>query len=274
MARWQTMLRPLLLLLGCVIYDGPVFGEIIQMPVDYNGRPIQVPLTYEKPQGPGPFALVILLPGCSAEVDRGLPLWANQLHAWGYATLRIEGMAVRGLANICDNLDTMKAIAVEQSKDVFAAARTMEGRPDIVPNKIAVLGRSLGSNGIVWYVTRDLPLVDAAQAAAAQHGGKIVAAIAVMPNCSPNAATAPVAMPLLILAGGLDDWNLASQCADFASAPGNAVKVRIKIYPTATHGWDWPGANTIYFGHKVIYNLPATQDSYAQARAFLDQYLH
>jgi dienelactone hydrolase len=80
-------------------------------------------------------------------------------------------------------------------------------------------------------------------------------------------------MPVLILAGELDDWNVAARCSELASAPENAAHIRIKVYPGAYHGFDRPGRPVMYFGHHVEYNPTAAQDAYAQARQFLDQYL-
>ena len=272
MRRVMRLRQALAALLACVAGGGPALAEALTVPADWQGRQVQVALDFAKPQGAGPFAVVILLPGCSAELDSGLNVWASQLHSWGYATLRIESTASRGLGNICGDLDTMKAMIAETAKDVFRAASAIAGRPDVRPNKIAVLGRSLGSNSLVWYVSRNIQAVNTAQTAATAHGVKVVAAVAVTPNCE-NQGRVPVEMPILILAGALDDWNVASRCSDFASAPENSANVKIKIYPGATHGYDRPGAPTVYFGHRVEYNAAAAQDSYAQAHSFLAQYL-
>jgi dienelactone hydrolase len=259
-------------LFSCIAGGELALAEALNVPADYQGRQIQLSLDFEKPPGPGPFAVVILLPGCSAELDSGLNVWANQLHGWGYATLRVESTAARGLGNICGNLDTMKSMIAEEARDVFRAAAVLAGRPDVKPNKIAVLGRSLGSNSLVWYLSRNIQLVNQGQVWGAAHGVKLQAAVAITPNCE-NQGRVPVEMPLLILAGALDDWNVASRCSDFASAPENEGNVTIKVYPGAYHGYDRPGPPLTYFGHHVEYNPAATQDSYTQVRSFLGHYL-
>jgi dienelactone hydrolase len=256
----------------CIIATGTARPEQLTARGEWQGRQIPLQLTFEKPAGTGPFAVVILLPGCSAELDSGLNVWASQLRSWGYATLLVEGAESRGLGNICGNLDTMKLMFVETSRDVFRAAFAIAHRPDVKPNKIAVLGRSLGSNSIVWYLSRDLPLVNQAQARAQASGVRILAGVAITPNCE-NGGRVAVTMPLLILAGERDDWNVAARCSELASAPENAANTRIKVYPGAYHGFDRPGRPLMYFGHHVEYNPAATQDAYAQARQFLDQYL-
>lgn len=273
MNRARTVWPALAVLLACIASGAPALAEVINMPAIWEGRPIQLPLILTEPSGPGPFPVVILLPGCSAELDSGLNVWANQLHSWGYATLLVEGAAARNLGNICGNLNMMKTMIAESARDVFRAAFALAGRTDIKRNEIAVLGRSLGSNSIVWYVSRDIPVVNEGQVQAEKHGVKIVAGVAITPNCE-NPGRVPVAMPLLILAGALDDWNVASRCSDFASAPENTADTRIKIYPGAYHGYDRPGPPMTYFGHKIEYDVAATQDSYAQVRGFLAQYLH
>lgn len=247
-------------------------AESIDIPVDWQGQQITLNTDFEKPDGPGPFAVVILLPGCSAELDVGLRAWVNQIHSWGYATLRVNSTESRNLGNICGSLSMMKTMIGVTARDVFRAAYALSGRPDIKRDKIAVLGRSLGSNSLVWYVSRDIKSVNDGQQMLEAAGVKLQAAVAITPNCE-NQGRVPVEMPLLILAGALDDWNVASRCSDMAAAPENAATVKIKIYPGAYHGYDRTGRPTIYFGHHVEYNAAATQDSYAQTRAFLAPYL-
>src|SRR6516164_1974543 len=106
----------------CTVATGTAEAEQLTAYGEWQGRQIPLQLTFEKPAGAGPFAVVILLPGCSAELDSGLNVWASQLHSWGYATLRVEGVESRGLGNICGNLDTMKSMVVETPRDVFRAA--------------------------------------------------------------------------------------------------------------------------------------------------------
>ncbi len=264
--------RAFIMLLAGVACSHVARAELINVPIAWQDKQIELTLDFEKPQGAGPFAVVILLPGCSAELDVGLNAWANQLHSWGYATLRVSSTESRGLGNICGSLSMMKTMISETARDVFRAALAIAGRPDVRPNKVAVLGRSLGSNSLVWYVSRDIKTVNDGQALLEAHGVKLQAAVAITPNCE-NQGRVPVKMPLLILAGALDDWNVASRCSDLASAPENAALVKITIYPGAYHGYDRAGRPVVYFGHHVEYNAAATQDSYVQARTFLAPYL-
>ncbi len=268
----RCIARGLVVLVACFAAAPLTRGETINLPVEWQGQPTTLNLDFEKPEGLGPFAVVILLPGCSAELDVGLRAWINQLHSWGYATLRVNSTASRHLGNICGSLSMMKTMIGVTARDMFRAAYALVGRPDVKRDKIAVLGRSLGSNSLVWYVSRDIKSVNEGQQLLAANGVKLQAAVAITPNCE-NQGRVPVEMPLLILAGALDDWNVASRCSDLASAPENAAMVKIKIYPGAYHGYDRTGRPTVYFGHHVEYNAAATLDSYAQTRAFLAPYL-
>ncbi len=268
----SRLARALTVPLACIAAAPFARAESINIPVDWQGQQITLNTEFEKPLGSGPFAVVILLPGCSAELDIGLRAWINELHSWGYATLRVNSTASRNLGNICGSLSMMKTMIAVSARDVFRAAYALSGRRDVKRDKIAVLGRSLGSNSLVWYVSRNLQPVNQGQQMLEAAGVKLQAAVAVTPNCE-NPGRVPVEMPLLILAGALDDWNVASRCADLAAAPENAATVKIKIYPGAYHGYDRTGRPTVYFGHHVEYNAAATLDSYAQARAFLAPYL-
>src|SRR5579864_6154942 len=93
----QAVWRMLVLALACVASTAAARAELISVPVDWQGRKINLSLDFAKPQGAGPFAVIILLPGCSAELDSGLDGWITQLHAWGYASLRVNSTEARGL---------------------------------------------------------------------------------------------------------------------------------------------------------------------------------
>jgi dienelactone hydrolase len=76
--------------LTCFLCGGLAFAQDISVPVDYEGRQIQLAGRFEKPAGPGPFPVVIALHDCGGvyKFYSSVPAWAALLQQQGYATLR------------------------------------------------------------------------------------------------------------------------------------------------------------------------------------------
>src|SRR5215472_18992964 len=133
-------------------WGGAADAEEVSVPVDYQSRQIQLAGRFEKPPGPGPFPVVILLHNCAGiDGSPSLAVWAPLMWAQGYATLRLDSFTARGYGNVCANLQIRPA---ERAQEVFAAADLLTARPDIRPDRIAVLGLSHGA-GTAIYVARD-----------------------------------------------------------------------------------------------------------------------
>ena len=98
---------------------------------------------------------------------------------------------------------------------------------------------------------RTLPYVDAGRIGVmgGSHGGATAltaamggakgfsAAVALYPNCAPRRSWQRTSVPLLILAGGKDDWAPAEQCRRLVEGRRDAS---IRIYPGAHHSFDSP----------------------------------
>ena len=129
--------------------------EEIAVPVDYQGRQIQLMGWFEKPAGAGPFPVVIALHSCSgyyANMYSGaLPLWVPFLQGQGYATFKFDSFTARGYSEVCA---TNAVTPADRAADVLVAAALLAGRPDVRPERIAVIGWSHGG-GTAVYVARD-----------------------------------------------------------------------------------------------------------------------
>jgi dienelactone hydrolase len=136
---------------ACLFWSGVANAEELPVPVDYQGPQIQLAARFDKPAGQGPFPVVIVLHTCSGSyAANSLPAWAQLLENQGYAVLRPDSFTARGVSGVCgDNQVTAK----DRAQDVFAAAYLLAARPDVRPDRIAVLGMSHGGGAAV-YVTR------------------------------------------------------------------------------------------------------------------------
>jgi dienelactone hydrolase len=74
--------------------------EEIAVPVNYQGRQIQLTGWFEKPAGVGPFPVVIALHSCTgytAEMHVGaFPRWVPLLKVQGYAVFKFDSFTARG----------------------------------------------------------------------------------------------------------------------------------------------------------------------------------
>ena len=251
--------------------------EEIAVPVDYQGRQIQLTGWFEKPAGTGPFPVVIALHSCSGYTANmfggALPLWVPFLQGQGYATFKLDSFTARGHSNVCA---THAVTPADRAADVLVAAALLAGRPDVRPDRIAVIGWSHGG-GTAVYVARDHIELRPLRAQLAARGGRLAASIGLYPGCgSPQESpeSSPVIVPLLALSGALDDWSPAARCVALASMPANRL-MTLQVYPGAYHHFDVPGTPAHYYlGHMEAYDAAATADAHVRVQAFLYQYLH
>jgi dienelactone hydrolase len=198
-----------------------------------------------------------------------LPLWVRFLHGQGYATFKLDSFTARGYSEVCA---TQAVTAADRARDVLAAAALLAGRPDVKPDRIAVIGWSHGG-GTAVYVARDYMELRPLRAQLAARGGRLAASIGLYPICGSPEGN-PVIVPLLALSGALDDWNPAAPCVAIANMPANRL-MTVQVYPGAYHLFDMPGMRAQYYlGHMEAYDAAANADAHARVPAFLHQYLH
>ena len=235
---------------------------VITVPADRTPRmPAKpIPALYRAPAGKGPFPAVIYLHGCNGAGEY-LPAWAVRLNAWGYAIVTPDSMTPRGIANVCDPADQPKITPWDRAGDVGATAAWLRTRPEIDPNRIAVLGASHGG-------------MTAAVASLRPYAGYgLKAAINYYGPCVDVGLSGPV--PLLVLAGEADDWgNPARACRLFGQAPRPAQYFELHTYPGVYHAFDSVGLpKTVILGHTLGYDQAAAEDSFARVHAFLDRFV-
>jgi dienelactone hydrolase len=265
--------RALAIFLMCLWSSTAARAEEVSVPVDYHGHEIQLTGRFEKPPGPGPLPVVILLHNCAGvDGSPSLAVWAQLMWAQGYATFRPDSFTARGYSNVCAATGQVKPS--ERAQDVLAAAYLLAGRPDVRPDRIAVLGLSHGG-GTAIYVARDHEELRLWRERLATRHGKLVASVALYGGCRPNPGY-PVIIPLLALLGERDDWTPAAPCVALANAQANGI-MQAQVYPDAYHSFD--AASGIEkphsaYGHMLAYDPAATADAHKRVPEFLYRYLH
>lgn len=194
----------------------------------------------DKPDGAGPWPLVMLIHGCGG-IQGNIAMWRGVLGAAGYATIVVDGFSERGVQEICT--DFRRVPATERVTDAFEALSSLKADPALDTSRAAIMGFSNGA--VVAF--------DAANERTLRgykYAPRFRASIALYPECKMRAGT-QFGIPLLIGIGAADDWTLASSCQEvFDYSKGRAEPdthvPRLEIYADAHHAFDTPGLAPTY----------------------------
>jgi dienelactone hydrolase len=232
-------------------------GSLVEFPNLSDPAPPAHLLGYlARPDGPGPSPAVVVLHGCSGFSAAGSLQLADQLKDWGYVALMVDSLGPRGLATACGS--SLNG----QPTDAYAALKYLSGQSFVAPERVAVLGNSMGGHSALTAVDRDL--------LAQYFKEQFRAAVAYYPGCGIPAAM--MTAPALILIGEADDWTPAERCRQMvAHARRDGEPIALTVYPGAHHGFNFamlkPGRSSL--GHWLEYNEPAAKDAEEKVRAFL-----
>ena len=211
-------------------------GEEVRLPgtgLELVGR------FYPAPAGKAPAPAVVMLHGCSGmwarngEPTRSYERWAEHLRKLGFAALLLDSFGPRGEREICTQAERRIHPDRERVEDAYAALRWLAARPGIDPDSIHLLGWSNGAMTVLHAMNEDAPGRGAL-------GPRFRSAMALYPGCNALTRTQwrPTA-PLLIQAGGADDWTPARYCESLAlRARDSGAQVEIDVYEGAHHGFD------------------------------------
>lgn len=254
-------------------------SESAQVAPDPARPGLKIPIEVRKPDGPGPFPAVVVLHSCAGMRGGTQRDWAKRLVNLGYLAALPDSFTSRGYPNgVCDN--GLKVPATTRALDAYATLTYLEGRPDVIPERVGVTGYSHGG----WTVIAVMSEPEATQYEAAEHAHhKFRAAIAFYPYCAgfPRTSSAYHSSgPLLILAGALDDWRPPAPCEELAKgAQHDGQPVSIKVYPGAMHAFDsylpprFVAVARQGKGAMIGGNPAAREDSIRQVEAFFGNYL-
>lgn len=231
--------------LACLAMPGLAMGgnavhERIAIPID--GGTLNARLF--RPPGEGPFPAVVALHGCSGPYNQRGDLsarhldWAERLAADGFMVLLPDSFGSRGLGAQCLVRDRLVRPSRERVADARAARAYLQGRADVDPRRVSLLGWSNGGSTTLWAVAKHIEPADGQP--------DFQAAIAFYPGCRTVLDKATKGewasrVPLLILIGEADSWTPVAPCRELvALAQRSGQRIRIVTYPNAVHDFDHP----------------------------------
>jgi dienelactone hydrolase len=214
-----------------------------------------------KPNGDGPFPAVVHLHGCGGLTAQRRAHDAAQFTDWGYVILEVDSFATRGIKDAC----AAQALPARQA-DAMGALSYLAKLPFVDAKRIAVIGYSQGGSTALEIASRQpVDIFDV------PPEPKFKAAVAYYPWCS--AAGDRLAIPTLILIGGLDDWTPAASCDRLLQRfDASGASLKITVFPEAYHSFDNTTASVYgvrYYGHWLRYNPDDSARAAAEARDFL-----
>lgn len=207
-------------------------AERVRIPAD--GLELEA-LVY-RPAGEGPFGAVVLMHGCSGmwrpdgRPNASYDDWAVALSGRGFVALLLDSFGTRGEKEICTQGVRRVSAARDRPGDAAAARAWLARQPEIEPSRIHLMGWSNGAMAVLHAVR-----------AGPGPAASFRSAVALYPGCAAfGRKPYRASTPLLIQAGGADDWTPARHCVALAeSASGKGAKVEIDVYPDAHHAFDW-----------------------------------
>ncbi len=226
-------------------------GETVTFPA--VGGETRLLALLEFPDAPPPHPAVVLLHGCGglwrgAEVKPIYKQWAAHLRRAGYATLLVDSAGPRGIRYSCGKRQARRILYRGRPKDAYGALAYLQGRPDIEPARIGLIGWSQGGGIVLLSIVepsigRPVP--------PPRHDFR--AAIAFYPAvCNERWQSRPFTkvppggwtteIPLLVLHGAADNWTPAAPCRRFIeAAAARGAPTQIRLLKGAHHGFDAPG---------------------------------
>jgi dienelactone hydrolase len=251
----------LLLVLG-FIYSVAAAAEDVtfKSTQKWDGETLTLTGKLWKPSGNGPFPTIVMLHGCS-NTEKALVyfnIWANRFADWGYVSLLVDSFGPRGKTQICDQLDYISTTV--RTQDAYDAKSYLQKLAFVNGNNISIVGWSHGGITALQVATR------------LNEASPFNAVVAFYPYCPlllPSHNT-----PLLILIGEKDDWCPAARCSNMVlTEKDNKHEVVLKVYPDASHAFDFEGIDMINQGHILKYDPKATADAAIQIKGFLAKHV-
>ena len=191
-----------------------------------------------KPDGDGPFPVVIALHGCGGLAGHSDPVqpryrdWAEQLVKSGNAVLLPDSYGSRELGPQCRARDPRVSARRERVADIMASRQWLLQQPWAAHDRISLLGWANGASALLWAVRPQLP--------SGHVEPDFRSAIAFYPDCRISSGTGWSArVPTLLMIGAKDDVSSPPACKQMVDgARGRSALARIVVYPTASHDFD------------------------------------
>jgi dienelactone hydrolase len=191
-----------------------------------------------KPDGDGPFPVVIALHGCGGLAGPSEPVqpryrdWAEQLLKTGHAVLLPDSYGSRELGPQCRAGERRVLARRERVADIMASRQWLLQQPWAERDRISLLGWANGASALLWAVRP--------QSSSRKVEPDFRSAIAFYPDCRVSSGLGWSArVPTLLLIGARDDISSPPACRQMVDgARGRSALARIVVYPGAVHDFD------------------------------------
>lgn len=220
-----------------------------------------------RPSGDGPFPAVVLMHGCGGwqpAVRYGLQVHARHLQSQGFVVLNLDSFGPRNSSGgkLCASNRALYTALSYRTEDAFDALAYLQRLDFVAADNVFLMGQS---NGGAVAIRAAKQRVAAAKSRNAQPFRAIVA---YYPWCGELRSRVDLASPLLIFAGGKDDWVPAHECQGVRAS---GAKLQVRVYPDAAHSFDLDIIPQRYLGKLIGGDPQATRDSRARMLAFFSQ---
>ena len=207
-----------------------------QVEIPFSGGTLHAQLY--KPDGDGPFPVVIALHGCgglggqSEPVQRRYRDWAEPLLKGGTAVLLPDSYGSRELGPQCRVKERRILARRERVADIMASREWLLQQPWAARDRISLIGWANGASALLWAVRPQSP--------SRKVEPDFRSAIAFYPDCRISSGLGWSArVPTLLLIGARDDISSPSACRQMVDgARGRSALARIVVYPGALHDFD------------------------------------
>jgi dienelactone hydrolase len=191
-----------------------------------------------KPDGDGPFPVVIALHGCGGLAGPSEPAqaryrdWAEQLLKGGNAVLLPDSYGSRELGPQCRVKEHRILARRERVADIMASREWLVQQPWAARDRISLLGWANGASALLWAVRPQL--------SSRNIEPDFRSAVAFYPDCRISSRLGWSArVPTLLLIGAKDDVSSPPACRQMVDgARGRSALARIVVYPGAYHDFD------------------------------------
>jgi dienelactone hydrolase len=191
-----------------------------------------------KPDGDGPFPVVIALHGCGGLAGHSEPVqpryrdWAEQLLKAGNAVLLPDSYGSRELGPQCRVKERRVLARRERVADIMASRQWLVQQPWAARGRISLLGWANGASALLWAVRPQL--------SSRNVEPDFRSAVAFYPDCRLSSGLGWSArVPTLLLIGAKDDVSSPPACRQMIDgAHGRSALARIVVYPGAYHDFD------------------------------------
>lgn len=225
-----------LFLAGSVGTAGPAVAAPAQVDIPHQGDLLHA-YVY-KPDGPGPFPVVIAahdcggLQGRAAQVRSRYRDWTDYLTKTGYAVILPDSYGSRDLGPQCRVKVSPVRASHERVADIQVSRQWAAEQPWAQKNRISLIGWGEGADALLWAVRP--------QRGERGRSVDLRTAIAFYPDCRASSALAwSTRVPTLVLMGADDDVNPPSACRQMVDdAKGRSAFARFVAYPRAAHAFD------------------------------------